>query len=112
LLLLPDALLFVKAVMLQGKNTLMKKRTKSKETTRDPPFNETIIFDVPVEYLDKVGFIVSVLHKSTQGQFKEIGEKVVGTCCLGQVAQGSGYHHWMEMIHYPRKAIAQWHELR
>ncbi|XP_074655408.1 synaptotagmin-9-like [Tubulanus polymorphus] len=101
--------LYIKALMVRGKETLQKKRTKRLEPALNTIFNETLSFDVPVAFLDQVAVLILVIGKTSDTSRPP--EETIGKCILGEPGYGSGHAHWMEMRNSPRKAVAYWHSL-
>ena len=89
-----------------GKRT-EKKKTTIKKRTRDPVWNESFIFNVPVEKLRDMTFVFSVMD------FDRItSNETIGQVILGYRTTGSSLRHWTGMMNNPRKPVAQWHRLQ
>ena len=92
--------------MLSGKR-IDKKKTTIKRRTRDPVWNESFIFEVPVEKLRDISFVFTVMDFDRITQNEMIGQLI-----LGYRTTGSSLRHWTDMMNNPRKPVAQWHRLQ
>ncbi|XP_063724685.1 synaptotagmin-1-like isoform X3 [Symsagittifera roscoffensis] len=98
---------YVKLVLVQNGKRLKKKKTTIKKRTLNPYYNESFVFEVPFEQIQRVELHVIVLDYDRMGSNEEIGGIVLG--CNGV---GAELRHWSDMLASPRRPIAQWHTLQ
>ena len=97
--------------MVSGGKTIKTKKTSAfrKRDIPNPVFNESFVFDIPNEYLDKISFVMAVCATPRSGSSKRIvGRIVVGPYMY---SSGDGLAHWNDMLLSPRQSVAHWHEL-
>ncbi|XP_077864938.1 synaptotagmin 1 isoform X2 [Saccoglossus kowalevskii] len=97
---------YVKLSLYMGGKRLKKKKTSIKKRTLNPYYNESFVFEVPFEQIQKVTLLVTVVDYDRMGSSEPIGKVV-----LGCNASGAGLRHWSDMLASPRRPIAQWHTL-
>lgn len=88
---------------------MKKKKTSIKRCTLNPHYNEAFTFDIPIEQIQKVKLVITVVDYDRIGSSEEIGKIVLGC------ESSSGdleMKHWKEMLANPRRPIAQWHTLK
>ncbi|XP_030044050.1 synaptotagmin-11 isoform X2 [Microcaecilia unicolor] len=98
---------YVKVNVYYGRKRIAKKKTHVKKCTLNPVFNESFIYDIPVDLLADISieFLVIDFDRTTKNQ-------VVGRLVLGAHSiTTSGLEHWREVCDNPRKLIAKWHSL-
>ncbi|XP_029437224.1 synaptotagmin-11 isoform X2 [Rhinatrema bivittatum] len=98
---------YVKVNVYYGRKRIAKKKTHVKKCTLNPLFNESFIYDIPVDLLADISieFLVIDFDRTTKNQ-------VVGRLVLGAHSiTTSGAEHWREVCNNPRKLIAKWHSL-
>nr|AVK72277.1 synaptotagmin [Xenoturbella bocki] len=98
---------YVKIVLMQNNKRLKKKKTTIKKRTLNPYFNESFVFEVPFEQIQKVELHVTVMDYDRIGSSEAIGRILLG--CNGS---GAELRHWSDMLASPRRPIAQWHTLQ
>jgi synaptotagmin-1 len=98
---------YVKIHTIHKEKRIDKKKTTIKKRTRDPVWNESFIFDVPLDKIRDLSFIFSVMDYDRITQNELIGQVI-----LGYRTTGSSLQHWTEMMNNPRKPIAKWHRLQ
>jgi len=106
-----DAGVYVKVSMVSGGKTIKTKKTSTfrKRDISNPVFNESFVFDIPNEYLEKISFIMAVCASPRSGSSKRIvGRIVVGPYMY---SSGDGLAHWNDMLLSPRHSVAHWHDL-
>ncbi|KAM6976513.1 synaptotagmin-6 [Aplochiton taeniatus] len=97
---------YVKVSLICDDKRLKKKKTTIKKNTLNPTYNEAIIFDIPPDSMDHVSLHISVMDYDLVGH-----NEIIGVMRVGCSAEGLGRDHWNEMLAYPRKPIAHWHQL-
>ncbi|XP_026545697.1 synaptotagmin-11 isoform X1 [Notechis scutatus] len=98
---------YVKVNVYYGRKRIAKKKTHVKKCTLNPIFNESFIYDIPVDLLPDVSmeFLVIDFDRTTKNE-------VVGRLILGaHSVTAGGVEHWREVCENPRKQIAKWHSL-
>ncbi|XP_060125606.1 synaptotagmin-11 [Zootoca vivipara] len=98
---------YVKVNVYYGRKRIAKKKTHVKKCTLNPVFNESFIYDIPVDLLPDVSieFLVIDFDRTTKNE-------VVGRLILGaHSVTAGGVEHWREVCESPRKQIAKWHSL-
>ena len=98
---------YVKIYSMHGGKRLDKKKTTIKRRSKDPVWNESFIFYVPVDKLRDITFVFTVMDFDRITQNEMIGQII-----LGYRTTGSSLRHWTEMMGNPRKPVAQWHRLQ
>ncbi|KAG8431361.1 hypothetical protein GDO86_018978 [Hymenochirus boettgeri] len=96
---------YVKVNVYYGRKRIAKKKTHVKKCTLNPVFNESFIYDIPVDLLPDISieFLVIDFDRTTKNQ-------VVGRLILGaHSVTANGIEHWREVCENPRKLIAKWH---
>uniref|UniRef100_A0A8C8RMR4 Synaptotagmin 11 n=1 Tax=Pelusios castaneus TaxID=367368 RepID=A0A8C8RMR4_9SAUR len=98
---------YVKVNVYYGRKRIAKKKTHVKKCTLNPIFNESFIYDIPVDLLPDISieFLVIDFDRTTKNE-------VVGRLILGAHSiTTDGVEHWREVCENPRKQIAKWHSL-
>ncbi|KAL8184476.1 UNVERIFIED_CONTAM: Synaptotagmin-11 [Gekko kuhli] len=98
---------YVKVNVYYGRKRIAKKKTHVKKCTLNPVFNESFIYDIPVDLLPDISieFLVIDFDRTTKNE-------VVGRLILGaHSVTAGGVEHWREVCENPRKQIAKWHSL-
>ncbi|XP_048839574.1 synaptotagmin-2-like isoform X2 [Brienomyrus brachyistius] len=98
---------YVKIHLLQNGKRLKKKKTTVKKNTLNPYYNESFSFEIPLEQMQKIQAVVTVLDYDKIGKNDAIGKIFVGS-----QATGTELRHWSDMLANPRRPIAQWHPLK
>ncbi|XP_048878234.1 synaptotagmin-2-like isoform X2 [Brienomyrus brachyistius] len=98
---------YVKIHLLQNGKRLKKKKTTVKKNTLNPYYNESFSFEIPLEQMQKIVAVVTVLDYDKIGKNDAIGKVFVGS-----KASGTELRHWSDMLANPRRPIAQWHSLK
>ncbi|XP_067137321.1 synaptotagmin-12-like isoform X1 [Centruroides vittatus] len=111
---------FVKVYLMQNGKKICKKKTSVKKDERNPIFNESMIFSVPLNALQIADFVplrrytlqnvqlrLTVMEYHSDRKPSTIGHVFVGTQCTGK-----SLSHWNQMMSSLRKPIAMWHPLR
>ena len=101
----------MKVSMISGGKSVKTKKTSAfrKRDIANPVFNESFLFDIPNEYMDKISFIMAVCANPRSGSSK----RIVGRIMVGpyMYSSGDGLAHWNDMLLSPRHSVAHWHEL-
>lgn len=92
---------------MHGGKRLDKKKTTIKRRSKDPVWNESFIFHVPVDKLRDITFVFTVMDYDRVTQNEMIGQVI-----LGYRTTGTSLRHWTDMMANPRKPVAQWHRLQ
>ncbi|KAM7405040.1 hypothetical protein PAMP_012331 [Pampus punctatissimus] len=98
---------YVKINLLQNGKRLKKKKTTVKKNTLNPYYNESFSFEIPLEQMQKIQAVITVLDYDKIGKNDAIGKILVGS-----KSTGAGLKHWSDMLANPRRPIAQWHPLQ
>lgn len=98
---------YVKIYSMHGGKRLDKKKTTIKRRNKDPVWNESFIFHVPVDKLRDITFVFTVMDYDRVTQNEMIGQVI-----LGYRTTGTSLRHWTDMMGNPRKPVAQWHRLQ
>ncbi|CDQ92406.1 unnamed protein product, partial [Oncorhynchus mykiss] len=98
---------YVKINLMQNGKRLKKKKTTVKKNTLNPYYNESFSFEIPIEQMQKIQAVVTVLD------YDKIGKNdAIGKIWVGSKATGTQLKHWSDMLANPRRPIAQWHPLQ
>uniref|UniRef100_A0A8C2ZWH0 Synaptotagmin 2 n=1 Tax=Cyclopterus lumpus TaxID=8103 RepID=A0A8C2ZWH0_CYCLU len=98
---------YVKINLLQNGKKLKKKKTTVKKNTLNPYYNESFSFEIPIDQMQKILAVITVLDYDKIGKNDAIGKILVGS-----KSTGAGLKHWSDMLANPRRPIAQWHPLQ
>jgi Ca2+-dependent lipid-binding protein len=99
---------FVRVSLSVDGKKIKKKKTAVRKNTRNPVWNEALVFNVPAEMLPRVALEISVMDYDLLGH-----NELVGMCVISQEEQlAAGGKHWTDMTGNFRKAIAMWHNLK
>lgn len=84
-----------------------KKTSVNKSQLDTPIFNESFVFEISNDVLDRISFVLVVQAYTSNGK------RVVGKASTGpyMYSTGIGLTQWNDMLMQPRKAIAEWHKL-
>jgi len=94
-------------LILHGKVAKSKKTSVNKTDLKEPTFNESFVFDIINEMLDRTSFVVTV------ATYESSGKRVIGKATTGpyMYSTGTGLTQWNDMLLQPRKSVAHWHKL-
>ncbi|XP_019615736.1 PREDICTED: synaptotagmin-7-like isoform X2 [Branchiostoma belcheri] len=98
---------YVKIWLVYRDKKIEKKKTSCKKRSLNPVFNESFIFDIPMDKMKETSFIISVMDKDTLKK-----NDVIGKVCLAPRSGPLETKHWKEMISKPRQPVAMWHGLK
>lgn len=101
-----DPAAYVEVSLIHEGRILKQKKTHIKEPNRNPVFNETLTFHIPVGILHQTSFMLCVKSPVLNGT----EDKLLGRVFLGPATTGSQFDHWNEM-RINSKPIARWHKL-
>ncbi|XP_033851360.1 synaptotagmin-2-like isoform X1 [Acipenser ruthenus] len=93
---------YVKIHLLANGKRLKKKKTTVKKNTLNPYYNESFSFEIPLEQIQKIQVVVTVLDYDKIGKNDAIGKILIGI----------NSRHFSDMLANPRRPIAQWHPLQ
>ncbi|XP_033634877.1 synaptotagmin-4-like [Asterias rubens] len=97
---------YVKIYVMYNNQRLAKKKTRLKKRTLNPVFNESFLFDVPLEGLENVSLEFQVLDHD-----RVMKNEIIGRLVIGSKAGENEAQHWTDIIRNPRKQMAEWHKL-
>ncbi|XP_043278504.1 synaptotagmin-4 isoform X2 [Venturia canescens] len=101
---------YVKIYLLCNSQRISKKKTHVKKRTLSPIFNESFIFEIPIE---AVGLADITLEFMLLDWDRLTKNEVIGRLELGGTrCQGPALNHWNEVWSSPRRQIAYWHKLK
>ncbi|XP_070533617.1 synaptotagmin-1-like isoform X2 [Ptychodera flava] len=106
---------YVKVILVHNGKKVKRKKSSVQKGERNPIFNETMAFDIPMDEMDKITFIVSICNRHLSDTDSDsIGRQseVIGQTVLGAGVSPIAHDHWMEMLRSPRKQVAQWYTLK
>lgn len=92
-------------VMLKDK-PLGKLKTKKKNSSSSPIFNEALSCNVDPTQIHNVKVLVTMYNEHRSSKQRELG-----TITLGSEAFGDRLRHWNDTLAAGGKHIAEWHEL-
>ncbi|XP_064629150.1 synaptotagmin-6-like isoform X2 [Lineus longissimus] len=98
---------FVRVSLSVNGKKIKKKKTAVRKNTRNPVWNEALVFNVPAEMLPRVALEIAVMDYDLLGH-----NELVGMCVISQEGLSAGAKHWTDMTGNFRKAIAMWHSLK
>ncbi|XP_075884914.1 synaptotagmin VIII isoform X2 [Nelusetta ayraudi] len=97
---------YVKVQLALDKRKWKKKKTSVKKKTLNPYYNESFVFDVTFEQIQRVDLVVSLWDHDAVSR-----NDAMGKIFLGCNAAGNQLRHWADMLSNPRRPVAQWHSL-
>lgn len=97
----------MKVSLIYGGRKIKKKKTSVKRHEKNPVYNESMIFDIPAEFLHKIGFLITIEHKN----FESEQSTVLGRVVMGSPVHNNALRHWNQMLAFPRRSIAGWHKV-
>ncbi|XP_071497602.1 synaptotagmin-7-like isoform X4 [Diadema antillarum] len=98
---------YVKIWHMHKDKRIEKKKTVVKYHTLNPVYNESFVFNIPLDRIRDTTFVVSVVDKDRLSK-----NDMIGGILLGARASPSEMSHWNEMMSKPRTNIAKWHVLK
>ncbi|XP_078356564.1 synaptotagmin-6-like [Oculina patagonica] len=101
-----DPASYVEVSLIHDGKILKQKKTVIKEPNRNPVFNETLTFHIPIGILHQTSFMLAVKNQMSE----RTEEELLGKIFLGPASTGSQFDHWNEM-RINNKPIARWHKL-
>ena len=103
---------FVKMSIVNKGKTLQKKRTESHPAHNHVQFNETHIFDLPINHIDKTSLVIS-LKEAQKGKWIPGEDATIGKCILNARSEDlNASGHWKEMFLNSRTAVVKWQFFR
>lgn len=97
---------YVEVSLVHEGRILKQKKTITKEPNRNPVFNETLTFHIPIGILHQTSLMLAVKTHNA----KKTEDEVLGKILLGPATTGNQFEHWNEM-RINNKPIARWHKL-
>lgn len=94
-------------LILNGKVIKSKKTTINKTELGGPVFNESFVFELSNDVLDRISFVLIVYA------YNNTGKRIIGKANTGpyMYSTGTGLEQWNDMLLQPRRTIAHWHKL-
>lgn len=99
---------YIKVCLMRHSGVVKSKRTDLIKNDHNPKFNESFVFKLLPEILDKTSVSVTAWNNMSGQRDKALGRIVFGSFMF---ARGKELEHWNEMIANPREQISQWHVL-
>ncbi|XP_071965067.1 synaptotagmin-4-like [Antedon mediterranea] len=97
---------YVKMYLMYGTQRLAKKKTRLKKRTLNPVFNESFMFDVPIDGLENIHLEFHVLDHD-----RVTKNEIIGRLNIGKNANELEAKHWDDIVQNPRRQFAEWHAL-
>ncbi|KAM9377018.1 synaptotagmin-2-like [Pholidichthys leucotaenia] len=97
---------YVKLQLSLDRRKWKKRKTSVKKKTLNPYYNESFVFNVPFDQIQRVNLIISVWDQDAVTRNDPMGK-----IFLGCDATGNQLRHWADMLSNPRRPVAQWHGL-
>ena len=97
---------YVKVYHMHRGKKLGKMKTRIRRNTLNPIWNEAFQFDVNVNHIREISFVVVLTAFDSIFPNETIGQVV-----LGQQVSGTSQKHWTDMMNNPKKPIAMWHKI-
>jgi len=119
-----DPYVKIKLLDSKGKRIGKKKKTTVKMANLNPYYNESFVFVVEENTLNKVSKVLHKVKSNVSNPFKvnlEVtvldydmlgGSDPIGKVVLGKNRKKLEKKHWVEMIENPRRPIIHWHVLK
>lgn len=94
-------------LVLNGKVAKSKKTSVHKLDIAAPTFNESFVYEISGDLLDRASFILIVYAYNSNGK------RVIGKANTGpyMYSTGTGLTHWNDMLLQPRRTTSHWHTL-
>jgi len=111
---------YVKVYLNYNGQRIAKKKTHIKKRTLNPVYNESFIFDLPSSSSNSdslnsmpCGVLAGVSLEMVVLAWDQMTKnEVIGRLEIGTNSGDEESSHWAEVISFPRKQIANWHELK
>lgn len=97
---------YVKIYLLYAGKRIDKKKTQVKTRALDPVWNEMFEFDVSIDKIREMSFVLTVIDFD-----RILPNEAIGQVIIGYRTAGTSLKHWTEMMNHPRKTIAMWHKI-
>ena len=83
-----------------------KQKTQIKRRTLKPVWNEMFEFDVSIDKIRDMSFVLTIVDFD-----RILPNEAIGQVIIGYRTAGSSLKHWTDMMNHPRKTIAMWHKI-
>lgn len=97
---------YVKIYLVHSGKRIDKKKTSIKRRALNPVWNENFEFDVPIDKIREISFILTVTDFD-----RLLPNEAIGQVIIGYRTAGTSLKHWTEMMNHPRKPVAMWHKI-
>ncbi|XP_071493704.1 synaptotagmin-5-like [Diadema antillarum] len=97
---------YVKVSIFYVSKRLKKKKTSTKHATRQPVFNEALVFNLDTDFLKHLRIEFQVIHENRFGP-----NEILGRVVVGPEVEGEELAHWTDMMRSGSKPVARWHRL-
>lgn len=97
---------YVKIYLVYSGKRIDKKKTNIRRRALNPVWNESFEFDVPIDKIREISFVLTVIDFD-----RILPNEAIGQVIIGYRTAGTSLKHWTEMMNHPRKPIAMWHKI-
>ena len=97
---------YVKVSILSDGKRIKKKKTSTLHSTRDPVWNEALVFNISKDLLKKISAEFHIFHDNTLGN-----DELIGRVRISFDNQADGDINWNDLI-TSKGAVARWHQLK
>ncbi|XP_057314899.1 synaptotagmin-7-like [Hydractinia symbiolongicarpus] len=97
---------YVKIYLVYSGKRIDKKKTSIKRRALNPVWNESFEFEVPIDKIREISFVLTVIDFD-----RILPNEAIGQVIIGYRTAGTSLKHWTEMMNHPRKPIAMWHKI-
>ena len=93
--------------ILNGKVVKSKKTSLNKYQLSEPTFNESFVFDVSSDIIERASFVIVVTAYTSNAK------RIIGKVNTGpyMYSTGNGLTHWNDMLLQPRSTVSLSHKL-
>ena len=97
---------YIKIYLIYSGKRIDKKKTTIKKRDLNPVWNENFEFDVPIDKIREISFVLTVIDFD-----RILPNEAIGQVIIGYRTAGQSLKHWTDMMNHPRKSIAMWHKI-
>ncbi|XP_002160708.2 synaptotagmin-7 [Hydra vulgaris] len=97
---------YIKIYLIYSGKRIDKKKTTIKKRDLNPVWNENFEFDVPIDKIREISFVLTVIDFD-----RILPNESIGQVTIGYRTAGQSLKHWTDMMNHPRKPIAMWHKI-